>query len=296
MFKAPAIYFPSTVVFFDDDPLYAKLLIDRLGIKRLKHFESPDFLLKQKRDDFLFIDGDIFKKANVNDFDYVKNNLNLIKKSGSLISVVVSDLHMEKCSGTDILSQIASPYVGRILVSNFIDYQKNTDIAEARNNGAIDILLDKTKNFVDELPKAIQAAKMKFFTALSNALFPHACASNPLCDIEFAKFFISKIDELKPEEIRTNNAVNRFTLIFGEGQQNLVIYVTEKNEIQSYLESSAAVSAPSELLSHLSSGKYMLCPEEDILPDGKMWPLFIRPAKAFDGKHAKYFYTISESA
>lgn len=294
MFKAPAIYFPSTVIFLDDDPLYARLLIDRLKIDRFKHFESVNFLLKQKNDDFLFIDSDIFKKAEKCDFDYLKNNLLSIKKTGTLISVIVSDLHMTNCLGTDLFSQISSPYIGRILVSNFIDYQKNNDIIEAKNNGFVDILLDKTKNFIDDLPKAILAAKIKFFTTLSNALFRHSAHNHPLADTEFAKFFIAKIEELKPEEIKTNSTFNRFTFIFTKEQPNLVIQITEKNEIQSYLDSSAAESAPSELLNHLSSGKYILCHDQDILPDGKLWPLFIRPAKSFDGRHAKFFYNISE--
>jgi hypothetical protein len=294
MFKAPAIFFPSTVVFLDDDPLYAKLLIERLKLNRLKHFESPDFLLRQKSDDFLFVDGDIFKKSKMSDFDYVKNNLSTIRKAGTLISVIVSDLHMGDCSGTDLFSQITSPYIGRILVSNFIDYQKGGDVAEARNNGFVDILLDKTKNFVEDLPKAILAAKIKFFTALSNTLFARACRGHALTDTEFAKFFVGKIEELKPEEIQVNSSFNRFTFSF-DGQPNLVIQVTEKNEILSYLESSAAESAPTELLAHLSTGKYMLCHEDDVLPDGKMWPLFIRPAKQFDGKYNRYFYNISEA-
>ncbi len=293
MFKAPAIYFPTTVVFLDDDPLYAKLLIDRLDIKRIKHFESPEFLLRQRRDDFIYVDNDIFKKTNVNEVDYLHNNLDSIKRSGSLVSVIVSDLHMENCLGTELLSQISSPYVGRILISNFIDYQKNSDIADARNDGAVDILLDKTKNFVEELPKAIHAAKMKFFTGLSRALCTNASSNHPLNDTEFARFFMGKIEELKPEEIIASNSLNRFTFVLPEGK-NLVVHVTEKNEIQSYLESSAAETAPKELLSHLSTGRYMLCHDDDVLPDGKMWPLFIRPAKSFDGRFTKFFYNISE--
>lgn len=295
MFKAPAIYFPSTVVFLDDDPLYARLLIDRLGINRLKHFESPDFLLRQKNDDFLFIDSDIFKKQKTNDLDYVKNNLAALQKSGTLISVIVSDLHMDTSLGTEILSSLSSSYVGRILVSNFIDYHKNADISEAINNGFVDIILDKTKNFVEELPKAILGAKNKFFTALSNALFSSACDGHPLADTEFARFFIGKIEEYKPLEIRSNSSFNRFTFVFDSEKPNLVIHVTEKREIQSYLESSAADGAPNELLSHLSTGAYMLCHEDDVLPDGRTWPLYVRPAKPLDGKNTKFFYNISEA-
>lgn len=295
MFKAPALYFPSTVVFLDDDPLYAKLLIDRLQIPGLKHFESPDFLLRQKADDFLFIDGDIFKKAKTGDFDYVKSHLASIMKSQTLISVVVSDLHMDFCSGSDIFSQLNSPFIGRILVSNFIDYQKNNEIEVLRNNDQLDIVLDKTKNFVEELPKAIHAAKNKFFTKLSNVLYTDACSNHALFDTEFAKFFIAKIDEYKPEEIKANSNFSRFLFTFNDKCPDLVLHITDKREIQSYLESAAAESAPHELLTHLSSGDYILCHDDDVLPEGKLWPLLIRPAKQFVGKNNRYFYSIAEA-
>lgn len=295
MFKAPAIYFSSTVVFIDDDPLYAKLLIDRLGIQRLKHVESPDFLLRQKHDDFLFVDSDIFKKEKDGEFAYIKHNIDALKKSGTLVSVLVSDLHMDTCLGTEIFAALSSPHVGRILVSNFIDYHKGSDVAEAINNRHVDIILDKTKNFVEELPKAILAAKNKFFTSLSNALFPHACDGHALADTEFARFFLGKIEELKPESIQSNSTFNRFTFSFSDERPDLVMHVTEKREIQSFLESSAADAAPKELLSHLSSGAYMLCYEDEVLPDGRQWPLFVRPAKQLEGKNHKFFYNISES-
>lgn len=294
MFKAPALYFPTTVVFLDDDPLYSKLLIDRLQIDGLKHFESPDFLLRQKKDDFLFIDGDIFKKLKTGDFAYVKENLLAIKRSRTLISVVVSDLHMDTCLGTEIFSELSSPFVGRILVSNFIDYQKNSEIDALRNNGQIDIILDKTKNFVEDLPKAIRAAKNKFFTSLSNALFSD-CSNHALFDTEFAKFFIGKIDEYKPEEILANDSFSRFNFSFSGKSPSLTMHVTDRREIQTHLESKAAQSAPAELLTHLSSGQYMLCHNDDKLPEGTKWPLFIRPAKKFNGKNNDYFYSIMEN-
>lgn len=297
MFKAPAIYFPSTVVFFDDDHLYAKMLLSRLKIPYLKHFQSFDFLLKQKSEDLLFADVDVIKDTKMSELAYLKRYLPSLKKSGSLISTVISDLHMGEFSGADIFSQLTSPYLSRILVSNFLDYQNTSDISDLRNNGSIDMLLDKTKNFTEELPKVIMAAKNKFFTALSNVLFSAPPYDHALSDTEFAKFFLAKINELKPEEIRPNNTFTRFEFIFGKGMPNQVIHVTERREIQSNLGSSAAETAPHDLIPHLSSGRYMLCHEEedDVLPDGRFWPLFIRPAKPLDGKNTRFFYSISEA-
>jgi hypothetical protein len=265
-----------------------------MKIADMKHFVSPDFLLRQKNDDFLFIDGDMFKKAKIGDFEYIKSNLPAIKKSSTLISVVVSDLYMDTCSGTEIFSQLNSPYISRILVSNFIDYRKNSEIESLRNRGQIDIVLDKTNNLVEELPRAIRAAKTKFFTALSNTLYANACPFHAFSDTEFARFFISKIDEYKPDEINANSAFNRFIFSFNEKYLKIILYITDKREIQSYLESSAAESAPSELLAHLSSGEYMLCHNDDVLPEGSKWPLLIRPAKQLSGNNGKYLYSIAE--
>ena len=297
MFKAPAIYFPTTVVLLDDDRLYAKMLIHRLGMASIKHFDYFDFLLDQKFNDFLFSDVDGIKNSNhLSEIDYIRNNLNTLKKTGSLISVVASDLHMEKISGLDVLSTMSSKYIGRILISNFLDYQKRNNMFEATHSDAVDISLDKTNDFNQTFVLAVMAAKNKFFTMLSNALFPTESKESPLSDNEFAKFFLAKINELNPQEIRANAAFNRFEFIKGSGEENKVIHVTHHNEIQETLSSLAAETAPKELLPHLASGRYMLCHEDNeaILPEGNTWPLFIRPAKPFNGTHMKYFYSIHE--
>lgn len=296
MFKAPAIYFPTTVVLLDDDRLYAKMLINHLGVSGIKHFEYFDFLLDQKSNDFLFSDVDGLRNSHhLSEIDYIKSNLNTLKKTGSLISVVASDLHMEKTSGLDVLSAIASSYIGRILISNFLDYRGHNNMFEATHADTVDIYLDKTSNFNHAFVLAIKAAKNKFFTMLSNALFPTESKESPLSDNEFAKFFLAKINELNPQEIKTNASFNRFEFLTA-GEENRVIHVTHHNEIQENLSSLAAETAPKELLPHLASGKYMLCHDdnESILPEGNTWPLFIRPAKPFHGTHVKYFYSIHE--
>jgi len=289
MFKAPAIYFPSSVVFLDDDYLYAKMIVHRLGMPEIKHFESPEFLMDQKGNDFLYLDNP------AENFD-LKPSLSKLKASGTLISVIVSDLHMEIYSGLEIFSQIVSPHVGRILASNFIDHQGSKHVIDAQNSGHIDITLDKTKDFLTELPKAIRAAKNKFFTGLSNLLYSDATFGHPLSDTDFAKFYLSKIEEFKPKEIRPNSTFTRFAFIGEKNAPNMMLHITDEKEIQSNLTSPAAKTAPSGLKSHLSSGKYMLCHEEQngALPDGHLWPLFVRPAKEFQGKNKRFFYHISE--
>lgn len=300
MFKAPIIYFPSTTIFLDDDSLYSRMLIARLGMDNLKHFGSAEFLLKQKDQDFLFINSDLSKTAQLCDTKYVKQNLEIIRKSGNLISVLVSDLLMEPWSGLEILSQISSPHIGRILISNFIDFDKPSEVTreinQARNEGHIDIVLDKTQNLTEKLLKAITSARIKFFTSLSNALFSDLGAGHPFGNAEFAKFFISKIEELKPHEIIPNTTLNKFLFSFDSLRPNLVLHITEKNEIHSFLNSSGAENAPKEVLDSLAKGKYMLCHEEDsVLLDGSLWPLYVRPAKEFTGRNINVLYNFSEA-
>jgi hypothetical protein len=297
MFKAPAIYFPSTVVFLDDDHMYAKLLIKRLGYPQLRHFESPEFLLKQSDDDFLFVNRNVYINQEPHDFAYIKKNLENLKKTGDLISVLVSDLHMDGISGIDIFSKIKSIYLGRILVSIFMEPEKNPGITDAQNSGDVDMVLDKTESFEEKLPRAIMAAKNKFFTGLSNCLFTDAVEAHPLSDTEFAKFYISKIFELKPKEIRPNGNFTRFTFVGSNDNPSYTLTITDKKEIQNNLNSSAAETVPKELIPHLASGKYILCHNDpdDVLPEGGLWPLFIRPAQQFISKHAQFFYHFSEA-
>jgi hypothetical protein len=77
----------------------------------------------------------------------------------------------------------------------------------------------------------------------------------------------------------------------------LSFHITHQKEIQSYLASSAAETAPAEVVSNLSTGRYILCHEEidDVLPDGRMWPLLIRPAKQFETRNNRFFYCITEA-
>src|SRR5690606_34613440 len=178
--------------------------------------------------------------------------------------------------GTDFFDALRSPYVGRILISNFVNYKATSDISYARNNGSIDIVLDKTNKINEELPKAIAAAKNKFFTAISNELFEDAEKDNPLADTDFARFFTDKINELKPSEIIPNETFTRFTFKFETDAPSISLHVTNKQEIAAILMTDVAESAPIEVRNHLSSGKYILCPDDpaEVLPDGRLWPLY----------------------
>lgn len=294
MFKAPAIYFPTTVVVLDDDDIYGELLIKDLNIENARYFKSPDFLLKQKKDDFLFIDNCMFEKNKEGDKKYLINNLNKLIESKKLISVIVSDLQMEKILGTELFNELSSPYIGKILISNFLKYQKDKKILLAIKNCKLDTSLDKSPEMPVELAEAIFATKIKFFTLLSNTLFPGITDDHPLMDLEFAKFFAAKIIEMKPQKIIPNNTLNSFNFELDNGT-SIVLRITDKDEINSYLSSLAAESAPKEVLKQMALGKFILCHDEDVLPDGQLWPLLIRPAKEFIGKNKNYYFSFSES-
>ena len=291
MFKAPAIYFPSAVVLFDDDSLYAKLLIERLQMRNIHYLEHQNFILNQNSSDILSLNAPIAK-------DYLKRlkqDLNYFRDTSSLISVIISDLFMSHRNGIDFFESLSSPYVGRILISNFIDYKKTTEITHARNNGVLDIVLDKTKNLHEKLPKAIQAAKIKYFTAISNILFEGNTVDHPLSDTGFAKFFIDRISSLNPSEIIPNAALTRFTFKFDHGTPDISLHVINRSETKDLLLTDAAESAPAEVLKHISSGRYILCSEErdDVLPCGKLWPLYLRPAKQLNTGSNQFLYSFT---
>ncbi len=201
---------------------------------------------------------------------------------------------MEICFGLELFSKIASPHIGKILISNFIDHQNTSTIIDARNKGVFDMSLDKTKDFAQELPKAIMTAKNKFFTALSNLLFSDISLDHPLADNDFAKFYLGKIDEYKPKEIIPNHNFSKFTFVCDNGNPDVIIQVTNEKEIQQILASTAAKTAPRDLIPLIASGEYMLCHKDGVLPEGSLWPIFVRQAKQISGKNNRFIYNISE--
>lgn len=293
MLKSPVIYFPTTSVFVEDDPMFVNLLNKRMDIyPPLIPLNSPDRLLQQKERDLLFFHEE---DREIGTDNFLKN-ITQISAKHNLISVIVSDLHMREKSGTDLFYEVLSPYVGRILVSFYLDYHNNPEIIQSLTDNAIHIALDKSKELHTVLPEAIAKEKIKFFTRLSNTLFGKILNKHPLTDTKFSHFFNSLILKYKPLEIHANNNFSVFTFLFDKNQnKKLKITVTDIKEIKSQLECHHAQLASASVITSLEKGERILCQnDEDILLNGDKWTLNLLPAQKFEGNQSTYFFNLTE--
>jgi len=298
MLKAPAFLFPTSAIIVDDDNLYAQLLIDRLtNCGPIKAYSNFDFLLKQKDKDYCFVEGspDSTNYKNINSIikKSIANKDNLL---GDMISVMIFDLHMENMTGLELLYQIKSPFVYKILISNFIDSKFEEEIKHAQNAGIIDVVLDKGDRLKEELPKAIFAGQSKFFTLLSNQIFEKQETQNYLSDTIFSEHYLKMIDTFRPQFIWPEKDLAAFTFERQSPTHKKSIFITTTDEINTLLSGYNAGTALPKTVEQLKSGKFMLCHENPHNLDGCDWAYYLKPAKIVDGSTSNFLYqTIEES-
>jgi hypothetical protein len=292
MIKAPAFLFPTETILIDDDITYAHLLIDSMSrCNSISAMDNADIILKQKKSDFIFLDGhkDDGEALVRSCLDREKND------APNLVSVIVADLHMGSIRGLDIFYQLKSPYIYRILISNFIDERFQEEINEAQNCGAIDVVLQKGRNLKIELPSAIDMGQSKFFTLLSNNLLDTESNQNYLSDTEFAEEFKKLLNTYQPDFVWPHQGQTNFVFRKNGNGESQRVFITTPEENDMLIQSDSAHSAPKKALDMLKSGNHMICHTEPHNLDGNEWPFYLREAKKISGSKNNFLFQIEKS-
>jgi hypothetical protein len=286
VFKAPAFMFPTKIAFIDDDQFYLALFTDSIK-KEIDIFplESSEIIFEQKDADFLF-----FKQPSNFAFkDKIKTSILQQKPpSDDLISVVIADQHMNPISGSTLLSKLKSPYLRKILISNFINLRPDKVIDNLRNTGVIQAVLDKTDSLSSRLPSIVRQCQIDFFSRLSSEFYNSN--TNPLTDVEFSSLYSRLIHEFQPEFIWPIHGLNSFIFLKTKHRSSLRLFVSTKEEIASLLDSHRVDTAPKTISSMLESNEFTLAHEDPMTLDGRYWEQYLRPAKKIHGRHADYLF------
>lgn len=298
MLRTSAFLFPTTTVLVDDDNLYAQLLVDRLTdsppIKVLSDF---DLLLAQKDKDFIYLNFQDAKETN----DDINTLIELsvkqkINRLNNVISVMIFDLHMTHMTGLEAFYQLKSPFIYKILISNFIDSQFKDEIKEAQNLGIIDVVLDKGSALRNELPKAVFAGQSRFFTKLSSQFFEKREAQNYLSDPAFSAWFQKAVEDFQPHFIWPERDLSSFTFERQEGNRTKKIFVSTQNEIEILLNGYNAESASVKTIEQLKSGDFIVCHSNPHGLEGSDWPYYMRKARKIIGANDTFFYGIIDES
>lgn len=283
----PAIYKPTGTLLIDDDQLFINNIRSLLPNNRDTHIVSPQDLAS-------IYDSQLFSLNAGRKFDPLSPSKILFKEMPASIpiSVIVIDHCMVPDNGLEILRRIKSPFVQKILISNFFTSEQAID---AFNQKLINCFLCKMDpQFVKKLATAIEEAKRKFFYHLSSTIADFFSEENPLTEPKAEELFNKIQNEYDVPYYQASADLKQFEFFNTKDTNRIVMSIFSEDEISELLTSYHAESAPSEILSLVKSGLVLPCGDKDSFPEGKDWRHHLKSANSFQGKK-KYFYTIHKA-
>ncbi|MBA2711552.1 MAG: response regulator [Tatlockia sp.] len=175
------LYFPTTVLFIDDDPVFLSLtslqIHNRIPVVLSdKPKQALELLLncthindliqktvRDLQDNECSPEGDIY-----NLYKIIYNELRF-----SFISTVIVDYSMPNLNGAELCEQIAHLPITKIMLTAEADHQKAVQLF---NNKHIDYFIIKdSQDMNTDLNKVIQKAQLTYFEQASSLLFNELC-------------------------------------------------------------------------------------------------------------------------
>lgn len=292
MLQAPAFLFPSYTIFIDDDLLYPQLITsDIANCPPIASMSDVDTVLNQKERDFIFLDAET-NRSSEEIFTRLKNDLH--RKTSSLphlVSVLIVDLNMDTMSGIELLRQIKSPFVYKVLISNYISVKDDELVKSAQNIGVIDEVIEKGKHLVHSLPKIIYRGQTKFFTRLSAHLFAGIETHHYLADTNVADKFLEMTKRLEPHTIWPDETLASFTLM-KKHEPASTIFFTTQHEIDALLACYDIDQIPQHTLRRLRQEDYIVCHKNPHTLDVEEWPYYLRPAQKLEGTNGPVLFHV----
>lgn len=292
--KTPIVMFPTETLLLDDDPIYARLFAKNIKRNKgvlIKPIVDAKSLLKQGSNDFLFYETPELSEKPKNRLELSTNTLQLKKQLQGSISVLIADYHMPGMNGVEFFKTITSPFVYKILISNFIDSGYSDEINSAINNGFINAFLDKKRSLESNLKQSIAHGQKRFFSFLSNEIMMPSQRKR-ISDPDFSAIVQKLIDKMSPQSMHANEELSCFQFKNKEIKNSL--FITTIEDTAELLESYQAENASKNVIEKLASHKFMLSCPDPFGMEGSSWGDFIKPAQKVKGHFNEYLFTTVE--
>jgi len=296
--KVPLTIFPSETVFIDDDFIYAKLLTRNMrndeGVA-ITPTSDTEIFLAQGENDFVYlnesnIDGRISKIIELS-----TEPLKAQKQLTNTVSVIIADYLMPKINGIDFFKRIKSPYIFKILASNFVDTNYSKKTTAAMNEGIINAVLDKKQKFYKTLKQSICKGKNGFFSLISSEILPKPLSKNDkFSDPKLATFVWELVAEINPEYMWANPDLNSFFFKSRNTGADKTLYVVTSDDITDLCQSYQAEFASRKVIERLQSHEFILASEDPFSMDGSQWIELLRPAKKIKGQCNDYLVSLTD--
>jgi CheY-like chemotaxis protein len=293
--KTPVVVFPTKSLLIDDDGLYARLfaknMLRKEGIS-INLIDTPEVILEQSDNDFLFFPNLNKTHTQIINRNEISNNpSNIQEQLDGAISVLVVDYYMPKINGLEFFEKIKSPFVYKILISNFVDTDYSHEVTEALNNGIINAALDKKRNLNQTLKQSICKGQNKFFSLLSNEIIqPSQCTR--MSDPDFSAFIWDTIEKIKPENMFSNKHLSQFQFMHKDASFKQSLFITTPDEITILLEGYQAETVSAAIIEKLASHNFILACQDPFSIEGTEWANFLKPATKIKGSFNNYLVTM----
>lgn len=264
--KLNPFYFPSSIIFIDDDPDFLKsftmLLDEDLPVHTFTSVEKAlDFINKQVSildslqdfTDYTVLDN-ADQKICLNIDSLHKQIYN--NERFSQVSVVITDYAMPEMDGVQLLKGIKHAEIKRILLTGVADEKI---AVQAFNEGYIDkFFLKSAADLAKEINESIQDLQKSFFGLLGNPIHNALSeyTSNFLGDSYFQELFLKLRNEHKWVEYYILEQPQGILLLNSDGEASF-LFISSAEERRSHYEYAAAEDAPSDLLKVMAEDKYI---------------------------------------
>lgn len=283
----PLIFRPTATLLIDDDEFF----ID--NVKKLLPLELNPQLIDRNKFDNLYNNRMFYASGTEINGSYLSSIKSLISffdtTSELPVSVIVIDQFMSPKNGLDILTQVKSPFVQKILISNLLS---DKDALQALNEGLIDFYLCKMEpDFIQNLTHAIQEAQNRFFREISFVMPNFLSDDNPLTQENTVEIFDYIKNQLGMKYYESHSGLRKFRFTNADGTKTINLQIMPENELNEILNSQQAESLSPEIFGLIQAGKILPCFDGNFPPDGENWGDYLQPAQSFQSKQ-KFLYSI----
>lgn len=294
----PSFFFPTTVVFIDDNIEFLRSVAIGLDYKQsvFTFYSDPKKALQ-----FINSQGEInalgnglislldeeeleHRTVDINAKDLYRTMYN--KERFKNISCVVVDFHMAGMDGIEFCESIKNPNIQKILLTSIVDESKAIDVL---NSGTIDTFVRKQScNMMSLINQSISKAQERYFLCQSQLYQQIANITkdeNALLEPAFQEIFNKIINDFKAIEYYLAEWQGSFVFLNSQGE-NYGLMVKTKEQIASLLECEESESAPKDVLDSIKRGNKLFChhsAKNQNLPNGAVWEQYLFPAQKLFG-------------
>lgn len=306
--KQALLYFPTTVLFVDDDPMF----LSNIGFKIDKRIpielcNKPQKSLELLRSTSLV--DDVIQKLFTNLDDDGDINMDLLFKNTikkihteiynedrfTYISAVVIDYSMPNINGVELCKRIADIPTKKIMLTGEADH---VTAVQLFNDGLIDSFIVKdSSKMAEELGAAIEKAQLAYFERVSAGLLDSLLGISPIfANDKFSQHFQQVFRRSESLEYYILDVSGSFLFVDDAGKSTWMI-VKSDEEIESYYDIAVDQDAPQDIIRSLKERSmipFFFTESDQKLPASK-WLSYLHQAKKINGLEGHYYTVIKDN-